>query len=621
MTTQTSNTKSYRKVLLATILLASSLPMILITFFLMASLFSKTRQNAVDDLDLRASQTGIYIEDAIDMTVSRLLTMANNSDLIPAAQSSMFGPQATDLMARFIEGNPLVERLDLVNLLGETTEVTPAGQAFQLWSKQLKNLFRDQPTSATLMKWNFYLANISSPSLVIVVPLKANRTNGASNGPPLGYVIATIPWENIIPILNRLAGEQIIVSLFNHETKIISAGSHSLDDVDVIKLSKPLHIYGLDSYASLPFRIEIKAPSNLILGKVAGVMIIALFSVLILLAVVTTVSFIVARRMNRYLDQISSMVSSYADGRYDVETPNFRYAEFDHLKDLLKNMGQEILRQIEEEKLKARLEAEFESARLVQSALFPLPIDCPGLDVDFRFKAASKTSGDWIGYFYNKHTHRLNIFIADVTGHGMSAALMSGVGCGGIYGYEILKELSAQGPNDWRDHLLECATGLNKVFNLTGGNSRMMSLSIMSLSLESGHLALLNAGHPSPWVIRPASVDIVPSRGPMLGQEVQSKFVVSEAILRPGDALFAYSDGLVENSSPSKQRLSQRKIRDLILSEGSAAEILERVMNAGDSIWGGEALKNDVTTLFIRWQGPIAVETAMRTVGKRLKAA
>ena len=143
----------------------------------------------------------------------------------------------------------------------------------------------------------------------------------------------------------------------------------------------------------------------------------------------------------------------------------------------------------------------------------------------------------------------------------------------------------------------------------------------MSLHLGSGHLAVLNAGHPSPWLIRPDKIEVIPSRGPMLGQEVQSRFVVSEAILKPGDALFAYSDGLVENSSPSKQRLSQRKIRDLIMAEGSAAEILERVMNAGDGIWGGEALKDDVTTLFIRWQGPIAVETAMRSVGKRLKAA
>ena len=621
MTTLPSSKKSYRKVLLATILLASSLPMILISIFLMASLFSKTRQNAVDDLDLRASQTGIYIEDAIDITVSRLLTMATSSDLIPAAQSSMFGAQATDLMGRFIQDNPIVERLDLVNLQGETTEVAPPGQAFQLWSKQLKNVFSDPPISATSMKWNFYLANISSPSLVIFVPLKANRTNGASDGPPLGYVIATIPWEKITPILSRLAGEQLIVSLFNHETKIISAGSHSINNVNVIKLSKPLHIYGLESYASLPFHIEIKAPSNLILGKVAGVMIIALFSAFILLTVVTAVSFIVARRMNRYLDQISSMVSAYADGRYDFDMPTLRYAEFDHLKDLLKNMGKEILRQIEYEKLKARLEAEFESARLVQSALFPPPMVCPGLDVDFRFQAASQTSGDWIGYFYNEHMHRLQIFIADVTGHGMSAALMSGVGCGGIYGYEILKELAADGPDHWRDHLLHCASGLNAVFKLTGGSSRMMSLSIMSLHLGSGHLAVLNAGHPNPWLIRPDKIDVMPSRGPMLGQEVTSKFVVSEAILKPGDSVFAYSDGLVENSSPSKQRLSQRKISDLILAKGSAAEILERVMNAGDSIWGGEALKDDVTTLFIRWQGPITVDTAMRSVGKRLKAA
>ena len=44
-------------------------------------------------------------------------------------------------------------------------------------------------------------------------------------------------------------------------------------------------------------------------------------------------------------------------------------------------------------------------------------------------------------------------------------------------------------------------------------------------------------------------------------------------------------------------------------------------MNAGDSIWGGEARKDDVTTLFIRWLGPITVETAMRSVGNRLKAA
>lgn len=150
----------------------------------------------------------------------------------------------------------------------------------------------------------------------------------------------------------------------------------------------------------------------------------SLFYGLFILGIAMVVSVLLARPMTSQLETLTGMTREIAQGNFSKRVKLNAHDEVGVLSDSVNDMADKIVAYMEEMKEKARLENEVEVARLVQSSFFP-PDEASDsiLEVRGHFEPASECGGDWWGYF--DHDDWRVFFIADATGHGVPAALLT----------------------------------------------------------------------------------------------------------------------------------------------------------------------------------------------------
>ncbi len=258
---------------------------------------------------------------------------------------------------------------------------------------------------------------------------------------------------------------------------------------------------------------------------------------------------------------------------------------------------------------KAKLDAELEAARAIQEALLPQKGVLPGIEIAHSYQSADSTGGDWLGYFYDRNNHRLNCYVGDVTGHGIAASLLTGVMCGGVYSTEesmSLHEMNSKTFSTPEERLTAIAHILNRIVRQTGKTNVLATMAFLSLDLETGKVAFLNAGHTSPIIIRSTerSLQSISNLGNRLGFNAVPSFSVRSFNIKPGETIFLYTDGLTENSSPAGATFSQRRLREILTSNSCINDISNRITEESKRLWLG-CCQDDVTTLLIQWQRPV----------------
>jgi serine phosphatase RsbU (regulator of sigma subunit) len=267
---------------------------------------------------------------------------------------------------------------------------------------------------------------------------------------------------------------------------------------------------------------------------------------------------------------------------------------------------------ISEMKQRAHLDAEVEAAKMVQESLLPGKINFPGLEVASTYESAAHTGGDWFGYFYDAARHRINFYIGDVTGHGIPSALLTGVACGAVYSSEQMAAKSDPAhalPFD--DHFVSIAKVVNQIILQTGREEMLMTMGFMSLDLETGEVLFLNAGHNPPFwrQSEKGMVNGVPNSGSRLGFTADPDFNLKHFKMSPGDVIFMYTDGLIENAGPKGQILKSRKLKDLIAKGGSSVSgIQDAVLSEARGIWQNTPPADDMTILTFCWKGAVTRE-------------
>lgn len=207
-----------------------------------------------------------------------------------------------------------------------------------------------------------------------------------------------------------------------------------------------------------------------------------------------------------------------------------------------------------------------------QQHLMPSPKDVP----EARFHASIRQVLIAGGDFYDvipAGEDVVDYLVADASGHDLAASLWTA----------SLKALAADfaGPLNLPIEVVRSINGALCRFLPSGA---FFTLIYARLNHRTGHVSLVNAGHP-PAIVVPNRSDqstIVRQEGDVIGTFPDAVFGVMELMLNPGDRLFLYTDGLVENGSSYEgglQRLAKACItrRSLPLSEVVPA-IVEDVM-------------------------------------------
>lgn len=238
----------------------------------------------------------------------------------------------------------------------------------------------------------------------------------------------------------------------------------------------------------------------------------------------------------------------------------------------------------------ARKEAELSFAREVQQALFPrqFPLD-GGLEFAAACLPARGISGDYYDVM-DLSDGRLLFAIADISGKGISAAiLMSNV-------HAVLRTLAEAGHQPD-----EVCHQLNRHLFQVTDHSRFATFFYAEWNPPERRLRYVNAGHPFPIVWSCSGHTRLDRGGMPLGLFLESKFEIGEVVLRPGDLIVLYSDGVTEATTKHGEYFDESRLEALVAAHCGKPliEIQEQVLRAVRD-WSGNELKDDVTLLLVR---------------------
>ncbi len=264
-----------------------------------------------------------------------------------------------------------------------------------------------------------------------------------------------------------------------------------------------------------------------------------------------------------------------------------------------------------------RFKRELEIGREIQLSFLPAQLpQPPGWELEARFQPALEVAGDFYDAF-EAPNGRVALVIADVVGKGVTAALFMAI-IRSLFRamfqqtyFRAEREAAVPDvapplpPDVDREALLDAVRLTNAYLIANHGDAyAFATLFAGVLEPETGRLLYVNAGHNPPLVVSadaPAAPRELAPTGPAIGLLLGAPYRLSETTLRPGDLLFAFTDGVVETRDPSAEEFGQERLEALLAAHGTTAAAALAAVEAAvaDHASGAEAF-DDVTMLALR---------------------
>jgi serine phosphatase RsbU (regulator of sigma subunit) len=237
------------------------------------------------------------------------------------------------------------------------------------------------------------------------------------------------------------------------------------------------------------------------------------------------------------------------------------------------------------------LERDLAAARLTQQSLIPqkAPV-LPGWDIAACYLPVIQVGGDIYGWLRMSDGRTL-FWIADATGHGASAALLT----------TLAKLLFHHGTAEHNEPA-EIMEAVNKDFRSIFGARSFMTAMCVALDPSTGRASVVGAGHPPLLVARSGGrTEAIASSAPPLGLLERSEFLEANISLEPGDAFFLYTDGLYGSGRDENPRLSSERLGEMLHPMAPNAQaLLTRVIDQASLHDGGKPAPDDVAAVAVR---------------------
>ncbi len=274
----------------------------------------------------------------------------------------------------------------------------------------------------------------------------------------------------------------------------------------------------------------------------------------------------------------------------------FNVAPGHHREDILFSLG--ILRHSLNQKIRQeRLEGIFREARKIQSSILPKRPPVFGtFDIYGRTVPVESVGGDFFG-FVPLSDKILGLAIADVSGHGLPAALQT---------RDIHMGLRMGLGRDFK--IVRTVERLNRIIHESTLTSRFVSMFYGELELH-GTFIYVNAGHPPPYYLSAAGeARPLEEGGTVLGPIADATYERGFLTLVPGDLLVFYTDGLTETRGKSDDHWEEYGVERLLAvaearRDRPAEEIVQAVFDDVDEFSRGRPAHDDRTLVVVRYPG------------------
>lgn len=249
-------------------------------------------------------------------------------------------------------------------------------------------------------------------------------------------------------------------------------------------------------------------------------------------------------------------------------------------------------RQIEVEAQLIRIEQEIKTAVQIQKNL--LPKGNPSFepyDISGSMKACHHVGGDYFD-FLTLDDDRLGIVVADVSGHGVSAALLM-ASLGGA-----LHEMFPLTPE-----LGEMAAKLNEFVHARSDSHCFISFFLGVLDRVKNEMSYVNAGHNPPLhVDRQGRTRRLESTGLCLGMLPAQDYEERAVPIEPGDVLCLFTDGIIEGRNSDKQEFGEERLAERLKGSVSlpAQDIMEGIYGDAFGFTACAEAGDDMTLVVVK---------------------
>jgi phosphoserine phosphatase RsbU/P len=216
------------------------------------------------------------------------------------------------------------------------------------------------------------------------------------------------------------------------------------------------------------------------------------------------------------------------------------------------------------------IQKELETARLIQQSILPQTVpQIDGLDIAARYIPMTSVAGDFYDFIAVDNKH-VGILVADVSGHGMPAALIA----------SMLKiALAAQSAHG--DDPAQVLQGLNQA--LCGKfQHHYVTAAYMFVDMEKRTLSYAGAGHPPllMWGATSPGVRDVIQNGLFLGMFDFATYSSVKVPLALGDRGLMYTDGISETNNPEGAEFGSERFRQFLEAQknGSANQLADGLL-------------------------------------------
>jgi serine phosphatase RsbU (regulator of sigma subunit) len=253
-------------------------------------------------------------------------------------------------------------------------------------------------------------------------------------------------------------------------------------------------------------------------------------------------------------------------------------------------------RLVERERERQRLEQEINIARDIQQALLPRDFrEYPHLAVTGFNLPCLSVGGDYFDVF-PLGEGRTAFLIADVSGKGLGAAILTTMLQGALSGMTLG---------------IDPARVVNHVNRFLCSHSEVGRYATMFFGIldQEGHLEFINAGHPSPILIRKGVADEAFTEGSFpVGLVPEAQYTAVCLKLEPGDTLVLFSDGVTEAADPDEQMFGTTRLKELLTGQPECPleQLQKCVLEAVENFARGAHQADDLTLLIVRYRATAA---------------